>query len=339
MQVIIIFYRIIFIEFIAETGDNMSGARILVSNTIIPQLDTVFEASPACDWGGVLVGEISEKDSTVTTTVYGAFPGTYKESFLDEFRTTSQMWKDFYNERDRHYPGAKIVGWYYYSPASWQPSEQNIDIHNTFFDTPGQVFLFMDRNGSAHCYLKEASGGNLFPVSFSEFTGQSGLNRSGHGTADETVPETGGKTLLKIGLKKVSVFFVFFAVCILGLMYKDLTKPIINTPDPLPVSIQEKATADVESSGTVPPPRSEEKATDPSQTDNPGFAAPESTPEPETVYYIVKKGDSLWSISEKFYGSGFKFYKILESNNIYNPRNLYTGQQLTILPESASSNR
>ena len=46
--------------------------------------------------------------------------------------------------------------------------------------------------------------------------------------------------------------------------------------------------------------------------------------------YIVKKGDSLWKISKKCYGSGKKYKLIAEKNNIKEPYIIYPGQKLYI---------
>ncbi len=48
--------------------------------------------------------------------------------------------------------------------------------------------------------------------------------------------------------------------------------------------------------------------------------------------YTVQPGDSLWSISQKFYGTGRKWNSIYEANRtmIKNPNLIFTGQKLTI---------
>ncbi len=49
--------------------------------------------------------------------------------------------------------------------------------------------------------------------------------------------------------------------------------------------------------------------------------------------YTVKKGDCLWSIARKFYGSGAQYTRIYEANrNVIggNPSRIYPGQVLTI---------
>ena len=58
----------------------------------------------------------------------------------------------------------------------------------------------------------------------------------------------------------------------------------------------------------------------------------ESTPEP--TIYVVKRGDTLWDISERFFKDPF-FWPNLWSRNptIGNPHFIYPGQKLRILPD------
>ena len=64
----------------------------------------------------------------------------------------------------------------------------------------------------------------------------------------------------------------------------------------------------------------------------------EPAPEPEPVRpvtnseaYVVQKGDTLYSIARRFYGSGNNWKTIAELNGISDPRKLRVGQEL-ILP-------
>jgi nucleoid-associated protein YgaU len=47
-------------------------------------------------------------------------------------------------------------------------------------------------------------------------------------------------------------------------------------------------------------------------------------------FYVSKEGDSLWKISEKFYGSGYNWVDIVSANKIENPDVLFTGVKLLI---------
>lgn len=67
--------------------------------------------------------------------------------------------------------------------------------------------------------------------------------------------------------------------------------------------------------------------------------APTNTPTPTpgtTVtqngqkMYIVKSGDSLWTIAESFYKSGYNWVDIAKANNLANPDDVFAGNQLVI---------
>ncbi len=46
--------------------------------------------------------------------------------------------------------------------------------------------------------------------------------------------------------------------------------------------------------------------------------------------YEIKQGDSLWSISEKIYGSGYNWVDLAKANNLENPGLIHSGNKLTI---------
>ncbi len=56
---------------------------------------------------------------------------------------------------------------------------------------------------------------------------------------------------------------------------------------------------------------------------------------PESQFHEVAKGDTLWAISEKYYGNGAKYEAIVEANQpmITNPDMIYPGQVLRIPPQ------
>lgn len=50
----------------------------------------------------------------------------------------------------------------------------------------------------------------------------------------------------------------------------------------------------------------------------------------KTKTYKVKKGDTLWKIATKYYGSGKNYTKIAKKNNIKKPYTIKVGQKLII---------
>ena len=60
-------------------------------------------------------------------------------------------------------------------------------------------------------------------------------------------------------------------------------------------------------------------------------AVPAGEPEPERARtYTVESGDTLWAISERFYGDGGKYQVIADASGISNPDLIQPGQVLTI---------
>ena len=58
--------------------------------------------------------------------------------------------------------------------------------------------------------------------------------------------------------------------------------------------------------------------------------APAPPPPPAPRTYTVVSGDTLWAISERFYGDGSKYQVIADASGISNPDLIYPGQVLTI---------
>lgn len=48
------------------------------------------------------------------------------------------------------------------------------------------------------------------------------------------------------------------------------------------------------------------------------------------TYHLVQKGDTLWSVAEKYYDSGYNWTDIAETNHLTNANIIETGQELEI---------
>ena len=80
-----------------------------------------------------------------------------------------------------------------------------------------------------------------------------------------------------------------------------------------------------------PPPEPEAAAAAPEPVAEEAAAtASEPEPEPAARTYTVESGDTLWAISERFYGDGNKYQIIADASGIPNPDLIQPGQVLTI---------
>ncbi|HUO39831.1 MAG TPA: LysM peptidoglycan-binding domain-containing protein [Mycobacterium sp.] len=62
----------------------------------------------------------------------------------------------------------------------------------------------------------------------------------------------------------------------------------------------------------------------------PAAEQPPPPPQPAVRTYTVVSGDTLWAISERFYGDGNRYQQIADASGISNPDLIYPGQVLTI---------
>ncbi|BBX44863.1 LysM peptidoglycan-binding domain-containing protein [Mycobacterium cookii] len=82
---------------------------------------------------------------------------------------------------------------------------------------------------------------------------------------------------------------------------------------------------------TDAPPPAEPEAAAPAAEEAHAEPAAEHEPEPEPARtYTVESGDTLWAISERFYGDGSKYQVIADASGISNPDLIHPGQVLTI---------
>jgi outer membrane autotransporter protein len=83
---------------------------------------------------------------------------------------------------------------------------------------------------------------------------------------------------------------------------------------------------------TDAPPPPEPEAAAPAAAEEPAVEeAAASEPEAEAARtYTVESGDTLWAISERFYGDGNKYQIIADASGIPNPDLIQPGQVLTI---------
>lgn len=66
------------------------------------------------------------------------------------------------------------------------------------------------------------------------------------------------------------------------------------------------------------------------QTPTPTQAPSKEVKQTNTKEYVVQDGESLWSISEKLYKSGYNWVNLAQANNISNPGRIYKGMKLTV---------
>ena len=109
----------------------------------------------------------------------------------------------------------------------------------------------------------------------------------------------------------ISMFLGVFVVIVVGILLFNYFKSVATKQK------QTSEAENVESSASKETPAEEKKE-----------EARPSGPLPQK--YTTEKGDSLWKISLKFFGSGFNWVDISRENKLCNPNFLLAGQELTL---------
>jgi nucleoid-associated protein YgaU len=97
-------------------------------------------------------------------------------------------------------------------------------------------------------------------------------------------------------------------------------------PPPPPAPAEEPAAEPV---AAVSSDRAKGLAEEPVPAPEPAPAPPPPASEPARTYTVVS-GDTLWAISERFYGDGNQYQRIADASGVENPDLIYPGQVLTI---------
>lgn len=98
-------------------------------------------------------------------------------------------------------------------------------------------------------------------------------------------------------------------------------EPVESKPEPMVPVIAAKAPADSRQKG---PDGAQGQTTEPAETSDYGAETEQN------IQYMVREGDSLWTIARKFLSSGAAFTTLLELNNIDNPHLIKPGQIILI---------
>ncbi|MGD8211992.1 MAG: PhnD/SsuA/transferrin family substrate-binding protein [Desulfobacterales bacterium] len=66
-------------------------------------------------------------------------------------------------------------------------------------------------------------------------------------------------------------------------------------------------------------------------------SSPTRESEKETIDYLIKKGDTLWDLAEKYLGAGHKYQILADINQIKNPHKIWAGGKLKIVKQRKSA--
>lgn len=321
---------------------------------LTPEIQTTineyFQKEPSQEIGGLFLGTTQVRNDKTALQITGILLATTKHNkdFLNEFRFNHEIWRDLYAKKAELWPEATILGWFYGHPANHhQPTEDVLHIHKNFFPQPYQVACLLNAV-TTQSWVYHWENDTLKPLqivlSQVPIDHINQLRPKLNPTVDSDQPEVQPSKLnqllnnMSTQMKAVVGGILIICLAIIGLY--PILKPVQELPNQgnvvssgqIPVhndstSTKEPINQPINKLSNEPPVDNIKSA--PKETSS-AKSSPKDSAEDNIEIYYVQKGDSLWSISAKYYGSGLKFYKILEQNDLDNLKTLHVGMKLEI---------
>lgn len=306
----------------------MSEPRI--SEEILRQIEEHTRSVTDREVGGVLVGTVGD-GSVADTEIVAAIPALKAVAASANVTFTHDVWEEALGIVDRDHPGQKIVGWYHSHPNFGVfLSDYDLFIHQNFFPLPGMMALVVDPiRGDLGWFttvgdeVQRVGGRSIDPMPQHIGGSQpSAAARRSFGT-------------VVIGVAAVLVAFVVgWAVAPRG---GDGADPVAldAARDRATTAEQRAATAEAEAARSLEriraleqdaeatdadgnTPMADDRASDGDdrgEAPDPGSGVSVQLDRVQTVY-VVRSGDSLWRIAERFYGDGDRYPEIVSANDL-----------------------
>lgn len=317
-----------------------------IPQDVLRQIETHTRSVTDREVGGVLIGTVGD-GTAADTEIVAAIPALKAVAASANVTFTHEVWEEALRIVDRDHPDHKIVGWYHSHPNFGVfLSEYDLFIHQNFFPLPGMMALVVDPvRGDVGWFttvddeVQRVGGYAIEPMAVAGTdVKQTAATRRSYGMAVIGVaavlvafiagwvvaPRGGGgadPTALAAAEDRVATAERRAAAAEAEVARGEerLRSLEADTAGEGGVGTSSDTTTDGESTGGDDP------------TTNPGSSSPLDGI--ETVY-VVRSGDSLWRIAERFYGDGDRYPEILAANGLDGgDSNIDPGDEL-VIPDS-----
>jgi proteasome lid subunit RPN8/RPN11/LysM repeat protein len=266
-------------------------AKVVISATELEKLELHAYSNLTAEVGGMLVGSVKGG----VTNIVGSIPALSAAAEQVSLTFTHEVWDDILKTAARDFPGTVIVGWYHTHPSfGLFLSQYDSFIQDNFFKEPGQVALVIDPIAGSQAWF--AHDKNKSIVKFDETNTVTGPT-----TRPDFTPKA-QRSNMKFAIAVITAIVLTSA---LTWSVAKLSSPSNSTQALLEArdintALQLQAGALQNQLGQV-------------------LAQP-------VLYYTVREGDTLDSISRGFYGNTDAVPLLLEINGIEATATLAVGQ-------------
>lgn len=293
-------------------------AGVHIARTVRSEILAWARQAEGREIGGLLLGRVRGEGERALVRVEAALLAQGADSVGSSIRFTPELLAELGTRAKKEYPAFRVVGWFHtHSGLGAFLSGYDAAVHKEHFPEPWQVALVLDTELEREAlYIRE--GAEMVPVGSYASSGAGSETSSGMPTLPHVRYRLARPGRL-LGVLLLAALVLMFALT--GRAWwnrRHSTGAGVQTPVP---------------AGSVAPepvPAAEEKVAEAPSDSNAPLGKGQGAPAGQK--YIIRPGDTLWGISERFYGKGSFYQEISRLNRLTNPRLVYPGEEI-ILPE------
>lgn len=319
---------------------EIHGRALLFETSVMRGCEEHCSSVVDVEVGGFLLGSVSETQVTVSDF----YPAARAESSQTNLKFTHEVWDDILGKLDSSFMGLSIVGWYHSHPGfGCFLSDYDAFIQENFFSGPGQLALVIDPlagsfgifSASDGSITEVESGQTLLPAIAPSDDPSTAieLKATEHARDVAYVPSKRRWPLIAAATASAFGFGIVLSWLFIGIANQDQ----IRLKENQLLESQGKILALEQELNVAQEQMSEEQAPETQE-----LIVEPTTPviEEEVVALvpvIIRRGDTLWHLAERFLGDGRNYVDILEWNPGVSPLNLQPGDRVFIkLPVTMS---
>ncbi|MEN1759917.1 LysM peptidoglycan-binding domain-containing protein [Anoxynatronum sibiricum] len=342
-----------FLDFDIELGEvralppRRQQVRISLDPQVYQQIHDYASSDTGKELGGILLGIPQETEEQVILDVTAMLKAKKTAANKTSLTFTHETWDQIHHEKEILYPDLKIVGWFHTHPGfGIFLSAYDLFIQQNFFNLPWQVAYVVDpvkheqgffawegseikaaiyRLGDTdhwHQAAAEESTDSEQNPKVSAYQTEKQIKRSSHQKPVSGTKSTGSR-------KSVPLWMNLLMVLLVLLLAASNAHRLVTADEAPPVMeqqlYQEQAKALAEQVD-----RLEQQLLEIQQENQEMGELVVQLSGERFFLYTVNPGDTLWSISRRFYQDPMEYEHVMRLNNLENPDNLEVGQYLLL---------
>ena len=307
--------------------------------------------------GAFLVGDMQKSEDEEYVYIYGAIQMHDLKLVGNEYVIDDETWKNAYEDCKQYFEDGEMLGWFVAQPGVELDAKSNIvKLHKKSFPKQNTVFVMKDSAEKEESYfvhklndLMEIGGRYTYyeknPCMQNYMISSRKENKI---TPSESITDRAAKdfrSIVKAKLEKAdqkqnnrflyaASTFLLIVILIIGVTMVnnyDKIKAVQTSIDQITKTV-EKAENEKEAQAAEGKVTTQVEETTEEETGKTDTAGTTQTPDTDSngEYYVVQRGDTLATISQKLYGDTSHIDAIARMNGLTNGDFIYIGQKLLL---------